>query len=330
MTPEPPSQPVARLVDWGQRTASGGFSRLPGPVQRVARLLHRTWAEFGLDHGLTLSAALAYTGAFAIFPLLLAIISVLGYLLGSTLSNGLSVEAYVLNWVASSIPGATDIVASVLQQLQADRGSTTLWTLGLLIIAASALFGQLEYSLDVIFDCWPRMRNPIQMLAARAVYAVAVVIVILLLFAGAVLDTALSIIQQNTTLLFDFGMLAPLTTPFVSLALTILGFAVLIASLPARRPRFLDALPAAVVGGVLWEIGKTVLTWYLARPVYGLVYGSLSWLFVLMLWFYYAAVVFLLSAELVATTIQVRSEAQAQQEQGAPEDAPHLPSLPFD
>lgn len=325
MTVEPSPNSVARLVQATQARAGRLYSRLPGPVQTVAQLLHRTWAEFGLDHGLTLSAALAYAGAFAIFPLLLAIINALGYLLGSTLVGGLSIEGYVLNWVAATIPGATEIVASVLQQLQTDRGSATLWTLALLIFAASALFGQMEYSLDVIFDCWPRRRNPLQMLAARAAYAVAVVIIILLLFAGAVLDTVLNVIQQNALYLFDFGMLAPLTTPFVTLSLTILGFAVLITILPARHPRFLNVLPAAVVGGVLWEIGKNILAWYLGRPMYGLVYGSLSWLFVLMLWFYYAALVFLLSAELAATTIQMRREAQAQQEQGAPEDAPRLP-----
>lgn len=330
MSTEPPTNLIARVAETTQARASHLFGRLPDPLQRAARLLYRTWAEFGLDHGMTLSAALAYTGAFAIFPLLLAIINALGYLLGSTLSNGVSVEAYVLSWVSTTIPGATDIVASVLQQLQADRGSATLWTLALLIFAASALFGQMEYSLDVIFDCWPRTRNPIQMLIARAAYAVAVVIIILLLFAGAVLDTLLSIIQQNTLYLFDFGMLAPLSTPFVTLALTILGFAALITILPARHPRFLDVLPAAVVGGVLWEFGKTVLTWYLARPVYGLVYGSLSWLFVLMLWFYYAAVVFLLSAELAATTIQVRRERLEQRERGAPEDAPRLPTGPVE
>lgn len=328
MSLEPPTNPIARLVDWSQRTATSLFNRLPGLVQRTAQLAYRTWLEFGLDHGMTLAAALAYTSAFAIFPLLLAVISTLGFLLGSTLSNGMSVEQYVLSWFASTLPGAIDIVASVLSQVEAERGRATVIGILFLIVGASALFGQLEYSLDVIFDSWPRVRNPLQMFLARVAYAVAVVAIILIMFVGAVVDTVVSVIQRNAPFLVDYAALAPFTTPFVTLILTILGFALLITVLPQHRPRFLDVLPAAAVGGIFWEVGKALLTWYLGRPIYGLVYGSLSWLFVLMLWFYYAAVVFLLSAELAATMIQARRETREQQERGAPEDAPRLPTLP--
>lgn len=322
MTSDSSSNRLTRLAARAQHTTTAAFTALPRPLRSVIRLAHRTWQEFGQDHGMTLATSLAYTGMFSFFPLLLTIISLLSLFLGSTLPNGMSIEDYVLSWVASTIPGAAETVRTVLAEVQAERGSLPVWSSLFLIIGASALFGQLQYGLDLIFDCWPRRRNPLQMLLARAINAAFVLGIVALLFVAVIVEAIVTVLRTLPFLPADAALPSQFTTPLITFVITALAFALLMTLLPERRPRFWDVLPAAVIGAVFWGIGKTILTWYLGRPFYNLVYGSLAWLFLLMLWFYYAALVFLLTAELAATSIKMRQAAAEIAERGASDDTP--------
>ena len=60
----------------------------------------------------------------------------------------------------------------------------------------------------------------------------------------------------------------------------------------------------AMVGGfmctVMLEIGKYVFSWFIVRnPNFGLVYGSLNTIVLMILWIFYASAIFLFCAEVI-------------------------------
>lgn len=267
----------------------------------IIRLLMKTWESFQKCHGPIMAAALAYSTLFAIFPLLLALIAVLGFFLASGGAAALDAQKLVLQQVRVNIPVAYETIADALDQVQRQRGALTLWALGLLIVSGSTIFGQLEYALDVMFDCSPRQRNFLESIRARVLNALVVFLVALLLIGGTLLDTVVKFLQANTAALPESGLLWSLVMPLLSLTLTTVLFALVFKFVPYHKVTWRSILPGALVGAVLWEVGKQALAWYIGRQAYTATYGPLAGAVILMVWLYYSAHILLLSAKLTAT-----------------------------
>ena len=268
---------------------------------RIIRLLMRTWESFQKCHGPVMAAALAYSTLFAIFPLLLALIAVLGFFLASEGAAAIDAQRLVLQQVRLNIPVAYETIAEALDQVQRQRGALTLWALGLLIVSASTIFGQLEYALDVMFDCSARQRNFLESIRARVLNGLVVFLIALLLVAGTVLDTVVKFLQANTAALPESGLLWSVVLPLLSLTLTTVLFAVVFKFVPYHKVTWRSILPGALVGAVLWEVGKQALAWYIGRQSYTATYGPLAGAVILMVWLYYSAHILLLSAKFTAT-----------------------------
>jgi membrane protein len=68
---------------------------------------------------------------------------------------------------------------------------------------------------------------------------------------------------------------------------------------PNRKIKFKEIYIGAIFAGVFWEAAKFLFTIYVTRVVdYSKIFGSLSAMFLLLLWFYYSAFIFLFGAEL--------------------------------
>ena len=70
---------------------------------------------------------------------------------------------------------------------------------------------------------------------------------------------------------------------------------------PHRRLPFRDIVPGLVTATVLIEGGKSLFGWYISTSTnYDAIYGSMSSIIVLMLWLYFAALVVVYGAEVIA------------------------------
>jgi YihY family inner membrane protein len=88
---------------------------------------------------------------------------------------------------------------------------------------------------------------------------------------------------------------------FLPLGLNMVIFALLFRFVPSRRVHWDAVWPAAIFGGVGWELAKSAFGWYLLNVAnYQFVYGTLSTGIVLLFWAYVIASIFLLSAEFCA------------------------------
>jgi membrane protein len=100
----------------------------------------------------------------------------------------------------------------------------------------------------------------------------------------------------NSILPFGQAILTVLNV-IVSLALISFLFAAIYKVLPDRDLEWGDVAVGAIVTGVLFTIGKTLISWYIGSSAVASSFGAAGALIVLLLWVYYSAQIFLLGAE---------------------------------
>jgi membrane protein len=69
------------------------------------------------------------------------------------------------------------------------------------------------------------------------------------------------------------------------------------------------------VGGILWEVGKQLLAWYIGRLAWQATYGTLAGAVILLVWVFYSAQVLLLSAKLAETLDDAREGTEEGEEE---------------
>jgi membrane protein len=125
------------------------IARLPGWARTPAEILVAAAREFGADRASRMSAAIAYRTVFALAPLLMILVAVLGAFLGSRAEAQLEIldtiesvagetVAETVGDVITSAVGSADTAAIV-------GGVLLLWT-------ASGLFLELQRNLNDVFD----------------------------------------------------------------------------------------------------------------------------------------------------------------------------------
>src|SRR6476646_2195217 len=88
------------------------------PKDSWTTLLKRTFKQFGEDQLTTWAAALTYFGILSLFPMLLALVSLLGVI-------GPSATQPLIDNLGTVAPGpAKDILTNVLNSLQSNKGGS--------------------------------------------------------------------------------------------------------------------------------------------------------------------------------------------------------------
>ncbi len=115
------------------------------PVQ----LIIRTFLKWQEDECSEMGAALAYYGIFSLFPLLLVILSIVGFLLGADTD----VYNQLLRLAKASLPpSAYSVVKSTLLNLNQSSIGAGLVGFALLLFSASKVFGALKRFVDKIWQ----------------------------------------------------------------------------------------------------------------------------------------------------------------------------------
>src|SRR3954449_3947319 len=118
------------------------------PKQSWTQILKRTLKQFSADQLTTWAAALTYFGILSLFPMLLALVSLLGVI-------GPSATQPLLDNLSSVAPGpAKDILTNVLNSLESNQGGSTI---ALIIGLAAAIWsasGYIGAFMDAANNVW--------------------------------------------------------------------------------------------------------------------------------------------------------------------------------
>ncbi len=242
----------------------------------------KAYKKFSTDRCPLLASALVHATTFSLFPLLLGLISLSVFIMGS--SEG--VIDKIMPYLKQAFPVNINEIINNISLIK--QNSIVIAIAGLLgfLWGAASIFRALESTLNVIWKV--KKDRPFFRKSLLTIGSAFLVIILLLgsIFANLV---AKAVGAEGSAML----------PPQFSIILSILLFALIYWQFPNRKVQFKDAMFGAVFTGIAWEIAKFLFTFYITRMVdYSRVFGSLSTLVVIFLWVYYSAYIFLFGAEL--------------------------------
>ena len=268
------------------------------PIVTLWQVILHTIQDWWNDNCLRLAASLAYYTALSLAPLVLLIVGVVGMVLDrQQVANQLTAQL-------ESLMGSSgrELVTSILTTVSPQSGAlATLVGLFTLFIGATAVFGELQATLNLIWEVqpaptggvwaeiWAWLRNRIFSLAI--VFALAFLLLISLVISAALASAAAMFHGPEQALLSRLLELS------VSLIVLTFVFALLYKYVPDAEIDWRDVWLGGLITSVLFTLGKTAIGFYLGQTSVGSAYGAAGSMVVLLVWVYYSALIMFFGAE---------------------------------
>jgi membrane protein len=292
-----------------------------GPTELPKRswpgVFKRTFSEFRDDNLTDLAAALTYYGIQAIFPALIALVSILGLI-------GHSATQPLINNLATIAPGAAQkIFTNAINGLQHSRGAA-----GIVFIAglAGALWSASGY-----VAAFMRASNAIyEVDEGRPIYKTipirlgVTIVIMILLAAGAFAVVVTGGLAQKIGSVLGIGNSAvtvwdiakwPVLVLLVSFMFSILYWA----SPNQRHPGFRWLSLGGVFAVVVWIVASALFAFYVGHfGSYNKTYGTLAAVIIFLVWLWISNVAILLGLELNAELERGRQIEAGQPEEQEP------------
>jgi membrane protein len=259
-------------------------------------VLKRTVREFKEDELVDRAAALTYYGVLAIFPAILALVSVLGLV-------GASATKPLLDNLGSVAPGpAKDIFTTAIQNLQKSRGTGgVLFVVGLAVAlwSASGYVAAFMRASNAIYEI--EEGRPIWKTVPVRLGMTLVLVVLLAITALAVVLTGglanqlgnLLGIGKSAVTVWDIAKW-PVLVVIVSFMFALLYWA----SPNVKQPGFRWISPGGLVAVVMWIVASGVFALYVANfGSYNKTYGALAGVIIFLVWLWLSNIAVLLGAE---------------------------------
>ena len=259
-------------------------------------MLKETVTSFFADEALSRGAAIAFFTVTSIAPILLIVIAIAG------LAFGREAAQQAITEQLTGLMGKQ--TAEVLQSAVASASDTSsgIWAavIGVvtLIVTASGVFGEMQSALNKIWKARPKATGVSALIRARAASLGLVVVLGFLLMVSLAMSAGLTAFGDYLNARLPIGAAIISILNFViSLLLISALFAAIYKVLPDRDITWRDVMVGALVTGLLFTAGKSLIGWYLGSSAVASSYGAAGGLIVLLLWVYYSVQIFLLGAE---------------------------------
>jgi membrane protein len=293
--------------------------------------LSETLKEWQNDDTGQYAAALSFYTAFSFFPLILVLLSGLGWFLSTTeLAKQENIENYILEPVrkqaGEEAAKQLDAILGTIKEQLKTKASVG-WSTGffMLLLGAVGIFAQMESAFARIWKEYLPQPKPgiwalIQRLLLGRLKAFVVVlglgVFLVLTFVSSLVLSGVATGIDNldkVEWLREFWAWLTEWVPWlndlqlgswtlramqfgIGVALNLLLFLFLYRMFSPRRIGWMSCIRGSIVASLLWELGRIGLTWYLLRGGYT-AYGVIGSFIAIMLWFFYAWNVMFFGAE---------------------------------
>jgi membrane protein len=259
-------------------------------------VLKRTITEFKEDNLTDWAAALTYYGILAIFPAILALVSILGLV-------GESATQPLIDNLGKVAPGpAKEIFTSAIENLQKNKGAAGL---AFIIGLATALWSASGYvaafmrASNAIYDVeegrpiWKTL--PTRVLTTLVLLLMLAAVAVAVTFTGPLAEQAGNVLGLGSTAVSVWDIAKwPVILLVVSLMFAILYWA----SPNVKHPKFRWVSPGGLIGVLVWILASAAFAFYVASfASYNKTYGALGGVIVFLVWLWISNIAVLLGAE---------------------------------
>lgn len=266
----------------------------------VKRAAQRWVSHRATTHG----AALAFFAMLSLAPLLLISIAIISLVFGEEAAQGEmaeQLEALTGREAALTIQSLVDATS------KSQKGSTaTVVGLGMLLFGASAVFVQVQASLNSIWGMRETSgmgivdflrRRALSFAMTLGVGGVLMVSLMLSAWLAAAERMVGTLLPLEGDMPFD-GLLDVWVDYALSLGLLTVLFALVFKLLPDTKIAWKDVWAGSAITAILFLVGKFFIGWYLGRGAVASAYGAAGSFVAVILWIYYSSLIFYFGAEL--------------------------------
>jgi membrane protein len=260
------------------------------------RMFSEALHQFHENDLFTSAAAMSYFGLMTLFPALLLLLA---------LSNRVTAGTQMIAHVVQVYPGSGKFLRETIQSLSG-IGPGVMITCGVIVLwAGSWVFAVVERALNRVWGTTHRTFLHGRALTLAMIGTVGLLLSLSVLFTSVLVGLQEIAGRLSPRQLENYRLLATVGSVFWqilfalgSLVVTFALFAIVYKFMPNAHVSVRDAIPGAVIGGLLWEIAKYGFAWSVNYFHYDQIYGSVGAVVAVLTWGYVSSLVLLFGAQL--------------------------------
>ncbi|MFP4367213.1 MAG: YihY/virulence factor BrkB family protein [Bacteroidales bacterium] len=268
-------------------------------LKAVRKILARSVKGYKNDDPVKLAGTTAYFTIFAVAPIFIIIISVVGFVLEEE-----TVRERVFEEVESLIGGqGADFVATIVENFSGRDQSMTGTIIGVLLflVASTTFFTILQNSLNFVWRVKAKPRNNLlkalkdRLLSFGLILSIGFVLLVML-----VVDLTLAYFNDFLERYIDdyaLIIIRPVNIAF-SFAVLVLIFAMIFRYLPDTKINWNVTWAGAIVTALLFTLGRYIIGIVLGMTDIGVMYGTAGSAVVFILWVFYSSIILFFGAEI--------------------------------
>ena len=278
-------------------------------IFRIIGISARAVNDFLDKNGPHLAAAVSYYAVCSLFPLSLAILSGLSFILGPDAVDGLAVR------IAEQAPVSNQAVSEALSSIVGSRSIAGLTGIIGLLWAGSAVFGALTRMMNRIWNLEDnrkffkkKIMDVLYIIILGSVFFLTISIEILYGTLGNYIGIEGAGDSEGTSNFLETGWTwttINILPPLLSFGL----FSFIYTIIPQRKIKLRDSLVGATLGMLVFEYSKSLFVLYIYNfGNFDKVYGSISAVIILLLFSYVTSIIIVFFAEISYVYTTMREE----------------------
>ena len=244
-----------------------------------------------------MAAAISFYALFSMFPLGLAVISILGFIIGTESSNETLAKE-----IADVLPISSDLIGSTMEGIISARAITGIASFVGLVWTSSAAFSAVRKGINTAWGVTtPRAFLWERIIDIGLVFA-AGLLVLIILFTAPLIEIIRQIFEYNlhqNEIPADmiWGTIADLVSPL----LAFISILILYRWLPNTKVKIIHVVPGALLASICFILAQLGFIWYVGKfPVYNILYGAVGAIMALLAWVYISALIILFGAQITS------------------------------
>ena len=241
-----------------------------------------------------MAAAISFYALFSMFPLGLAVISIIGFLIGTDPQN-----TELAQDIADVLPVSNELVGTTMEGIVSARAITGIASFIGLIWASSAAFSAVRKGINAAWGVTrPRPFLRERLIDIGLVFGAGMLILIIL-FTTPIIGVVREIVENLSP-----GEQIPadnvwdIVSNLVSPLLIFGSILLLYRWMPNTKIKIGYVIPGALMVSIFLIAAQYLFIWYVKTfPVYNIVYGSVGALMALLAWVYFSALILLFGAQ---------------------------------